>query len=141
MKTRNALLFTVLLAGTAVLAGCATTSGNGMGQSSIAKVNQSSLSSKLVRGVTTEDQVRQEFGAPLSTSFTSNGDAIWSYRYIALHKSRLQQVKNFVGLPSSYKAINKTLTVLFDGHHRVRRYELTGATTVHHSRFGLPPIL
>ena len=140
MKKKSMLLIAAISAAS-MLSGCATTSSNGMGQSSIAKQSRTSLSSKLIRGVTTENQVRQEFGAPLSTSFTSKGDAIWSYKYIGSHQSRLQQMKSIVGLPSSYKAINKTLTILFDHRHRVRTYELTSGTTVHHSGFGLPPIL
>lgn len=71
-------VFTIAIAGAALLGGCATYSS---GNNHIAKTNQASLSHDLIKGRTTESQVRSKFGSPTTTSFNSSGQTIWVYKY------------------------------------------------------------
>lgn len=51
------------------------------GCTSIADDSMSSVQSKLIKGKTTQAQVRQIFGNPIKTSFTGSGNESWEYEF------------------------------------------------------------
>ena len=128
MKTRNALLLAALALSVTTLSGCAS-----FGSNRVAHTSQANIASKLVRGVTTEAEVRQEFGVPTSTSFTGNGDAIWHYESSKFQESWQDFVPGLNYVAGGQKETDKVLTILFTQRGRVRNYSLTGGTHVDHA--------
>jgi hypothetical protein len=64
----------------AFLGGCSSS-----GNESIADASQQSVSGQLVKGRTTQAQVRQLYGDPIKTSFTDSGNESWEYEFSRLH--------------------------------------------------------
>ncbi len=126
-KTRSFILLFILLS-IASLAGCAS-----FGNNRIAKTNQTGLSRKLVRGVTTEAQVRRMFGAPSSTSFTGSGDAIWHYKYAKFAANWQNFVPLYSMIEGGQKETDKNLTILFTRSGVVRNFEMTAGTHEDHA--------
>lgn len=130
---KNRLVFATLAVCAAALTGCASTS---FGNARLSHESQADVSHKLVRGVTTEAQVRQMFGTPQSTSFTGNGDAIWKYSYSKYHQDWEGYVPDLSMFKNDQKESGKLLTILFNPHGRVQNYSLTGGSHVdHHAVF------
>ncbi|HID7485817.1 TPA: outer membrane protein assembly factor BamE domain-containing protein [Morganella morganii] len=68
------IFITGLVFATVVLGGCASA-----GNHSIKNESQESVQSKLVKGKTTKDEVRQLFGAPGMTTFNAEQSEQWIY--------------------------------------------------------------
>lgn len=69
-KINHGLLFLIVF----ILQGC-TTSGN----DSLRLEDEASISHKISTNVTTKSEVKAQFGAPFSVSYTDNGSEIWKY--------------------------------------------------------------
>lgn len=126
---KNRLMLATLVVCAAALTGCASTS---FGNTRLSNESQADVSHKLVRGVTTEAQVRQMFGAPQSTSFTGNGSTIWKYTYSKYHQDWEGYVPYIGMMKNNLKESDKLLTILFNAHGRVQNYSLTGGGHVDH---------
>src|SRR5262245_66350985 len=63
-----------------VFRGCSSS-----GNESIADASQQTVSGQLVKGRTTQAQVRQLYGDPIKTSFTDSGNESWEYEFSRLH--------------------------------------------------------
>ena len=61
----------------AFLAGCASS-----GNESIADASLQTVSEQLVKGKTTQAQVRQLYGDPMKSSFTDSGNESWEYEIL-----------------------------------------------------------
>jgi outer membrane protein assembly factor BamE (lipoprotein component of BamABCDE complex) len=59
-----------------VLTGCTS-----VGNDSIADATNETVSQHLVKGRTTQADVRKVFGDPIKTSFASNGNESWEYEF------------------------------------------------------------
>jgi hypothetical protein len=70
-----------LMAGflSACLGGCAS-----VGNESIADASLQTVSEQLVKGKTTQLQVRQLYGDPMKSSFTDSGNESWEYEFSRL---------------------------------------------------------
>jgi len=122
MKKKHVVLASVLVAASMGLGGCAS-----MGNASIAKENQQSISKKLVRGKTTESQVRAEFGDPMKTSFTDSGNSVWEYDYTKLHDKAVNFIPFANMVESGMKGKKKTLVMMFDKKQVLKNYTLSAS--------------
>jgi outer membrane protein assembly factor BamE (lipoprotein component of BamABCDE complex) len=104
----------------AVLAGCA-----GVGNDALRSESESTVSTKIVEGKTTKDEVRAMFGSPVKTDFTDSGLEIWRYEYTNVSKDAVDfvPVVNLFGSSASGK--KKELVVLFDSSNVVKRYSMS----------------
>ena len=107
MRKRAELL--ILLGLSLVLAGCASS-----GNASIADATGASVSAQLVKGRTTQADVRKLYGDPLKTSFSSNGFESWEYEFTKL-QSRPTNFIPYVNLVhSGADGDKKSLVIFFD---------------------------
>jgi len=112
--TVGALVFTVLLTG------CAS-----VGNETLRKESESSMSGKMTEGRTTKAEVRSLFGSPLKTTFTDGGLEIWNYEFtnVSLDAISYVPIVNMFGATSSGK--KKELVVLFDQVGVIKRYSMS----------------
>jgi hypothetical protein len=66
----------------AFLSGCAS-----VGNEQIADASPQSVSAQIVKGKTTQVEVRQLYGDPMKSSFTDSGNEIWEYEFSRLHSN------------------------------------------------------
>lgn len=97
-----------------VLTSLVLTACTSVGNDSIADATNESVSQRLVKGRTTQADVRKAFGDPIKTSFASNGNESWEYEF-----SRMQsKVTNFIPyvnlVHSGADGDKKSLVVFFD---------------------------
>lgn len=106
-----ALITSSLILGASLFTGCAVKTGN----DTIEEVTQTSVAQKIINGKTTKDEVRKEFGEPLSVNFMENGLEKWEYH----HTRKVAKGINYVPVANWFvKGTNdtkKTLVILFDG--------------------------
>ncbi len=118
MKCNGRVLITLALG--LVAAGCASS-----GNDSIADATSSTVSAQIVKGKTTQSEVRKYYGDPIKTSFTSNGNESWEYEF-----SRMQsKVTNFIPyvnlVHSGAEGDKKSLVVFFDKQKIVQDYTMS----------------
>lgn len=108
----------ILAAACAALAGCASA-----GNSHVASLTPAAAKHEFVRGHTTEAQVRSAFGDPQSVEYTQDGSVQWKYAWVHSAASGADFIPfNF---HQTYHTHAKTLTLLFDAHGLLEKYELT----------------
>jgi outer membrane protein assembly factor BamE (lipoprotein component of BamABCDE complex) len=110
----------VLVLASAILAGCAS-----VGNESIADATSESVSKHLIKGKTTQADVRKVFGDPIKTSFSSNANESWEYEF-----SRMQsKVTNFIPyvnlVHSGAEGDKKSLVIFFDRAKVVQDYTMS----------------
>jgi hypothetical protein len=100
--------------------GCA-----GVGNDSLRTESESTVSTKIVEGQTTKDQVRAMFGSPSKTDFTDGGMEIWRYSFVKVSKDAVDfiPVVNLFGSSASGK--RKELVVMFDTSNVVKRFSMS----------------
>ena len=103
-----------------LLSGCAS-----VGNETLRKESESSMSAKFAEGKTTKGEVRAMFGSPLKTTFTDGGLEIWNYEFsnVSLDAVSYIPIVNMFGGTSSGK--KKELVVLFDQAGVVKRYSMS----------------
>lgn len=113
----------VVAALSVALIGCASS-----GNKSIENETQVGVQSKLVKGVTTKEQVKSFYGDPSGVSFTSDGKEQWQY-LLANVKISGKTFIPFYGLFDNGATTNmKQLVILFDGNI-VEKYTLVNSNT------------
>lgn len=118
MQQRSKLF--VLLWLPLALAGCASS-----GNSSIADATGESVAAQLVKGRTTQTDVRKLYGDPLKTSFSSNGFESWEYEFTKL-QSRPTNFIPYVNLVhSGADGDKKSLVIFFDKAKVLRDYTMS----------------
>jgi outer membrane protein assembly factor BamE (lipoprotein component of BamABCDE complex) len=107
MQQRSTHLIVLLLS--LALAGCASS-----GNASIADATGASVAAQLVKGRTTQADVRKLYGDPLKTSFSANGFETWEYEFTKL-QSRPTNFIPYVNLVhSGADGDKKSLVIFFD---------------------------
>lgn len=105
---KRAELF-VLLGLSLMLAGCVSS-----GNASIADATGASVAAQLIKGRTTQSDVRKLYGDPLKTSFSANGFESWEYEFTKL-QSRPTNFIPYVNLVhSGADGDKKSLVIFFD---------------------------
>jgi outer membrane protein assembly factor BamE (lipoprotein component of BamABCDE complex) len=116
----------------ALLGSCAT-----YGNTSIKNETSETISRKLIKGVTTKDEVKAAIGDPTFTSFSDSGKEQWTYNF-ATSTPRITNFIPYISLiDSGMKGKNKSLVVLFDGSGIVLNYTLSDSTS--DANYGIAP--
>jgi hypothetical protein len=104
----------------ALLCGCA--SG---GNESIADATPESVSTQLIKGRTTQDNVRAIYGDPVKTSFTDSGNEIWEYDFSRVHSKPTNFIPYVNLIHSGAEGDKKSLVIFFDKSKVVRQYTVS----------------
>jgi outer membrane protein assembly factor BamE (lipoprotein component of BamABCDE complex) len=118
MKARAGVICAVVIL--PLIGGCVSS-----GNDSIADATGSTVASQLVKGRTTQTEVRKLYGDPIKTSFSSNGHESWEYEF-----SRMQsKVTNFIPyvnlVHSGADGDKKSLVIFFDKSKVVQDYTMS----------------
>jgi outer membrane protein assembly factor BamE (lipoprotein component of BamABCDE complex) len=123
IKLQHAL---ALVAATVLISACATYSH---GNAKLSGITHDQLSKQLVKGKTTEADVRNLLGDPGRTRFRRDGGEEWWYSY----GTSQQDASNFIPFYSAFhKGVhsnNKRLTLLFDEHRVLEKYSFSSSNT------------
>jgi len=114
-KIKYQLFFVLVL----VMQGC-TTSGN----DSLRLEDETSIHHKISTNITTKNEVKAQFGAPFSVSYTDNGSEIWKYESSKVSADFVNYVPVVRCLAGSSSGIHKELTLLF-ADEKVKKFALT----------------
>jgi outer membrane protein assembly factor BamE (lipoprotein component of BamABCDE complex) len=106
----------------ALLSGCAS-----VGNETIADATSESVSTQLVKGKTTQTQVRQLYGDPLKTSFTDSGNESWEYEFSRMQSKPTNFVPYVNLIYSGAEGDKKSLVVFFDKSKVVRQYTISSS--------------
>jgi outer membrane protein assembly factor BamE (lipoprotein component of BamABCDE complex) len=101
----------------ALLGGCAS-----VGNESIADASVQSVSQQLVKGKTTQAQVRQLYGDPMKMSFTDSGNEIWEYGFSRLHSKPTNFIPYVNVIYSGAEGDKKSVVIFFDKSKVVQQY-------------------
>ncbi|MGF6920347.1 hypothetical protein [Paraburkholderia sp. 40] len=111
---------TAIAAGAILLTGCA-----GVGNDSLRSETESTVSTKIVEGKTTKNEVRSMFGSPMKTEFTDGGLEIWHYELTKLHGDAVNYIPVVNLFGSSASGTKKELVVLFNTDNIVKRFSMS----------------
>jgi len=117
MTSRIGVLVTLL---SAFLAGCSSS-----GNERIADASLQSVSGQLVKGKTTQIQVRELYGDPLKTSFTDSGNEIWEYEFSRLRSKLTNFIPYVNAIYSGAEGDKKSLVIFFDKGKIVQQYTIS----------------
>jgi hypothetical protein len=106
----------------ALLAGCAS-----VGNESIADATSESVSAQLIKGRTTQQDVRAVYGDPSKTSFTDSGNEIWEYNFSRMHSKPTNFVPYVNMIHSGAEGDKKSLVIFFDKTKIVRQYTVSSS--------------
>ena len=106
----------------ALLGGCAS-----VGNESIADATPESVSGQLIKGRTTQDQVRVAYGDPAKTTFTDSGNEIWEYDFSRMHSKPTNFIPYVSLIHSGAEGDKKSLVVFFDKSKVVRQYTVSSS--------------
>ena len=110
----------IICLATLTLSACATT-----GNQSLKDETEASVENKITEGRTTQAQVQQMFGSPISTSFTSAGDEVWTYQFATMQADAVNFIPVVSAFGSSVSGKQKELVILFDRRDVVKRFSMT----------------
>lgn len=105
-----------------LLGGCAS-----VGNESIADASQESVSAQLVKGKTTQEQVRGLYGDPAKISFTDSGNEIWEYDFSRMHSKPTNFIPYVNLVYSGAEGDKKSLVIFFDKTKLVRQYTISSS--------------
>ena len=106
----------------ALLAGCAS-----VGNDSIADATPESVSGQLIKGRTTQNQVRGVYGDPVKTSFTDSGNEIWEYDFSRMHSKPTNFIPYVNLIHSGAEGDKKSLVIFFDKSKVVQQYTVSSS--------------
>jgi hypothetical protein len=101
---RSRVLISLLSA--CVVAGCISS-----GNESIADATGATVAGQLIKGRTTQADVRQLYGDPLKTSFSANGFETWEYEFTRLQSKPTNFIPYINLVHSGAEGDKKTLVV------------------------------
>lgn len=109
-----------------MLTGCAS-----VGNESLRKESESSVSQKIVQGKTTKSEVKAMFGSPTKTTFTDGGLEVWNYDFSNVSADAISYVPivNLFGGSASGK--KKELVVMYDTADIVKRFSMSESDVTH----------
>jgi len=104
------------------LGGCASS-----GNESIADASQQTVSEQLVKGRTTQAQVRQLYGDPMKTSYTDSGNESWEYEFSRMHSKPTNFIPYVNIIYSGSEGDKKSLVIFFDKRKVVQQYTISSS--------------
>lgn len=102
------------------LAGCASS-----GNSSIAEATPESVGAHIVKGRTTQADVRRIYGDPVTTSFTDSGKEMWTYEFARMQSKPTNFIPYVNIVHSGATGDKKSLVVMFDKSKLVTDYTIS----------------
>jgi hypothetical protein len=115
---RSRVLISLLSA--CVVAGCISS-----GNESIADATGATVAGQLVKGRTTQADVRKLYGDPLKTSFSANGFESWEYEFTRLQSKPTNFIPYINLVHSGAEGDKKTLVVFFDKQKVVQDFTMS----------------
>ena len=106
----------------ALLSGCAS-----VGNESIADATPESVSAQLIKGRSTQEQVRGLYGDPTKTSFTDSGNEIWECDFTRMHAKPTNFIPYVNLVASGAEGDKKSLVIFFDKSKVVRQYTISSS--------------
>lgn len=103
-------------------AGCAS-----VGNERIADSTQQSVSAQLVKGKTTQDDVRRLYGDPIKTSFTDSGNESWEYEFTRLEPKPTNFIPYVNLVHSGAEGDKKSIVILFNKSKIVQQYTMSSS--------------
>ena len=87
---------------------------------------ESSVAAKIIKGVTTKDQVKVMYGSPFSVTFSTEAALeTWTYEFADL-KADAENFIPFAGLfGSSFSGTKKMLVLIFNEDNTVLKYSMS----------------
>ena len=119
MTSRIGLVAALL---SALLGGCASS-----GNERIADASQQTVSEQVVKGKTSQAQVRQLYGDPMKMSFTDSGNEIWEYDFSRMHAKPTNFIPYVSLIHSGAEGDKKSLVIFFDKSKVVRQYTVSSS--------------
>ena len=104
------------------LTGCAS-----VGNESLRKETEGSVSQKIVQGKTTKSEIRSMFGSPTRTTFTDGGFEIWNYDFSNVSADAISYVPIVSMFGASASGKKKELVVMYDAADIVKRFSMSEA--------------
>jgi len=106
----------------ALLSGCAS-----VGNESIADATPESVSVQLIKGRTTQQNVRGLYGDPAKTSFTDSGNETWEYDFSRMHSKPTNFIPYVNLIHSGAEGDKKSLVIFFDRSKVVQQYTISSS--------------
>ncbi|WP_024517446.1 hypothetical protein [Bradyrhizobium sp. Tv2a-2] len=106
----------------ALLSGCAS-----VGNESIADATPESVSAQLIKGKTTQQNVRGLYGDPAKTSFTDSGNETWEYDFSRMHSKPTNFIPYVNLIHSGAEGDKKSLVIFFDRSKVVQQYTVSSS--------------
>ena len=103
----------------AFLSGCSS-----VGNEQIADASAQSVSAQVVKGKTTQAQVRELYGDPMKSTFTDSGNEIWEYEFSRLHSKPTNFIPYVNLVYSGAEGDKKSLVIFFDKRRVVQQYTI-----------------
>jgi hypothetical protein len=102
--------------------GCATGSG---GNQTLKNESESSVTAKIINGVTTQSEIKAMFGSPYETTYTDGGLEIWKYRLDDMRADAINYVPIVNWFGTSFSGTRKELVLLFNEDGTVKRNSMS----------------
>jgi outer membrane protein assembly factor BamE (lipoprotein component of BamABCDE complex) len=110
----------MLLLSACIVAGCISS-----GNESIADATGATVAGQLVKGRTSQADVRRLYGDPLKTSFSANGFETWEYEFTRLQSKPTNFIPYVNMIHSGAEGDKKTLVVFFDKQKVVQDFTMS----------------
>lgn len=106
----------------ALLVACASA-----GNERIADLTQQNLTAAVVKGKTTQAQVRAFYGDPLTVGFTDSGNETWTYEFTRTQPKAINFVPYANLIQSGAEGDKKSLVFFFDKNKIVQNYTMSNS--------------
>jgi hypothetical protein len=128
-KQRFAAYRSMLAASLRVLSVLVIASGTGAcmssGNDSIADATAATVAGQLLKGRTTQADVRRIYGDPIKTSFSANGFETWEYEFTRLQSKPTNFIPYVNLVHSGAEGDKKSLVIFFDKQKVLQDYTMS----------------
>jgi len=118
MPKRSSVLISLLMS--CALAGCMSA-----GNETIADATGASVAGQLIKGKTTQADVRRLYGDPIKTAFSANGFETWEYEFTRLQSKPTNFIPYVNLVHSGAEGDKKALVVFFDKQKVVQDFTMS----------------
>ena len=104
---------------------CALGACMSSGNESIADATNATVAGQLLKGKTTQADVRRLYGDPIKTSFSSNGFETWEYEFTRMQSKPTNFIPYVNIVYSGAEGDKKALVIFFDRQKIVQDYTMS----------------
>jgi len=113
-------MLTIISISLFLVVGCAST-----GNRVLKEETSDSVSEKIVKGETTQEEVKMMYGDPMTTRFTDSGNQVWHYEFVKSHAKATSFIPVVNMFSAGAEGDKKELVVFFDSAGIVRNYSMS----------------